>query len=58
VVAVKYLPVLQFSEEFSLLCVEERYLAEVTRAFGSLALGTFGAKPYTFPLIVENTSPC
>jgi hypothetical protein len=35
--------------------VDERYLAEVTRAFSSLALGTFQAKPYAFSLIVENT---
>jgi hypothetical protein len=34
--------------------VDERYLAEVTRSFGSLALGTFPAKQYTFSLIVEN----
>jgi hypothetical protein len=37
--------------------VDERYLAEVTRAFGSLALGSFRAKPYTFSLIAENIPP-
>jgi hypothetical protein len=57
VVSVEYLLVLRFSEEFSSPCVDERYLAEVTRAFGSLALGTFRAKAYTFSLIVENIPP-
>jgi hypothetical protein len=33
--------------------VDERYLAEVTRSFGSLALGTFRAKPYTFSLVLR-----
>jgi hypothetical protein len=51
------LPVLRFSEEFSSPCVDERFLAEVTRAFGSLALGTFRTKPYKFSLIVENIPP-
>jgi hypothetical protein len=31
VVAVQYLPVLRFSEEFSSPCLDEHYLAEVTR---------------------------
>jgi hypothetical protein len=31
--------------------VDERYLAEATRAYGLLGLGTFRAKPYTFSLI-------
>jgi hypothetical protein len=57
VVAVQYLPVLRFSEEFSSSFVDEHYLAEVTRAFGSLALGTSRVKPYTFSLIVENIPP-
>jgi hypothetical protein len=56
-VAVQYLPVLRFSEEFSLPCVDERYLAEVTRTFGSLDLGTFRPKPYTFSVIAENLPP-
>jgi hypothetical protein len=56
-VAIQYLPVLRFSEAFSSPCVDERYLAEVTRAFGSLALGTFRAKQYTFSLIAENIPP-
>jgi hypothetical protein len=37
--------------------MDERYLGEVKRAFGSLALGTFRAKLYTFSVIVENMPP-
>jgi hypothetical protein len=36
--------------------VNERYLAEVTRAFGSLALGTVREKPYIFSPIVDRTA--
>jgi hypothetical protein len=34
--------------KFSSPCVDERHLAEVTGAFGSVALHTFQAKPYNF----------
>jgi hypothetical protein len=43
--------------KFSSPCVDKRYLVEVTRAFGSLAMGTFGAKLYTISLVVENIPP-